>query len=326
MFTTPATLPTVTTADTSNVGLTTATCGGSVTDNGGVNVTVRGVCYGTSQNPTTSGTKTIDGAGNGAFTSAIMGLTANTFYYYRAYATNSAGTGYGPQISFTTKAALPSVFTDYVTTITTGSAVVQGHVTTTGSAAVTEKGLCYSKNSNPPTIYDNKIVIGNGTGAINSILNILIPNTTYYVRAYATSSIGTSYGATLTFTTLNAFYESFENGFPGYATGNWTITTTDKYEGYHSLRSNADGDSVIMTRYISTPGQFIFNFRTENGTYIKSNFSYNGQPPITLNADNWNNSTYSYPIPSAGTYTFKWKRQGHVAFGTCFIDYIICPN
>ena len=98
----PATEPTVTTATITNIDKTTATGGGNVTADGGATVTARGICWSTSQNPTIAGDHTTDGTGTGSFTSAMTGLTANTTYYVRAYATNSAGTAYGEQVSFTT--------------------------------------------------------------------------------------------------------------------------------------------------------------------------------------------------------------------------------
>ena len=104
-FTTTEALPVVTTNAVSNITLdnTTinATCGGNVTDMGASNVIARGVCWSTSQNPTVSGSHTTDGSGLGSFTSSITGLTANTTYYVRAYATNSSSTAYGNQVSFT---------------------------------------------------------------------------------------------------------------------------------------------------------------------------------------------------------------------------------
>jgi uncharacterized protein (TIGR02145 family) len=95
--------PSVTTANVSDITPSGAVSGGTVTDNGGSDITARGVCWGTTQNPTISSGKTSNGSGNGPFTSNITGLTANTTYYVRAYATNSEGTGYGNEVSFTTK-------------------------------------------------------------------------------------------------------------------------------------------------------------------------------------------------------------------------------
>jgi hypothetical protein len=76
--------------------------GGQVVSDGGATVTARGVCWSTSQNPTISDSKTENGTGTGFFSSPFDGLKVNTTYYIRAYATNSAGTGYSPQQHITT--------------------------------------------------------------------------------------------------------------------------------------------------------------------------------------------------------------------------------
>lgn len=94
-------LPIVTTNTITSITANSATCGGDVTSNGASSVTARGVCWSTSQNPTVSESYTTDGSGTGSFTSNITGLTTGTTYYVRAYATNSAGTSYGEQRSFT---------------------------------------------------------------------------------------------------------------------------------------------------------------------------------------------------------------------------------
>jgi uncharacterized protein (TIGR02145 family) len=94
-------VPVLTTDSVQNITQTTATSGGNVTSQGSALVTTRGVCWSTTANPTTSDTHTTDSSGTGNFTSSITGLNPNTLYYVRAYATNSAGTGYGNQVSFT---------------------------------------------------------------------------------------------------------------------------------------------------------------------------------------------------------------------------------
>ncbi|MFO7756120.1 MAG: SusF/SusE family outer membrane protein [Bacteroidales bacterium] len=101
-FTTRPVAPTVTSAEITDISYTTATGGGEVTVAGGADVTARGVCYSTSENPTVSDQTTSDGDGLGDFTSSLTGLDDGTMYYVRAYATNSAGTGYGPEVTFTT--------------------------------------------------------------------------------------------------------------------------------------------------------------------------------------------------------------------------------
>ena len=97
------TKPKVTTGDVTNIQSTTASCSGNVTADGGQAVTDRGICWSTSQNPTIENSKTSGGTGTGTFTGNLTGLTANTSYYVRAYATNSEGTAYGVEKVFTTE-------------------------------------------------------------------------------------------------------------------------------------------------------------------------------------------------------------------------------
>ncbi len=197
-------LPTVTTADVTDITQNTAVSGGNVTDDGGAAVTARGVCWSTSQNPTVSDNHTSDGNGTGSFTSNLTNLTANTTYYIRAYATNSEGTSYGEQKSFTTmqNIELPTVTTTIVTNVTSTTATSGGNVTDDGGATVIARGVCWS-TSPDPTIDDNKTTDGNGTGAFTSQLTNLTHSTTYYIRAYATNSEGTSYGEQKYFSTLS---------------------------------------------------------------------------------------------------------------------------
>jgi uncharacterized protein (TIGR02145 family) len=81
---------------------TSATAGGNITSDGGASITARGVCWGNTTKPTIGDNKTTDGSGIGKFISQVSGLAQNATYYLRAYATNSAGTAYGNEITFTT--------------------------------------------------------------------------------------------------------------------------------------------------------------------------------------------------------------------------------
>ncbi|MCL6103532.1 MAG: T9SS type A sorting domain-containing protein [Bacteroidetes bacterium] len=116
-------LATVTTSTTTAISISTASGGGNVTADGGAPVTVRGVCWSTTTNPTTSDSKTSDGAGIGSFTSNITGLTADITYHVRAYAVNSAGTAYGLDVSFSTYPKPPTIasITQPTCTLSTGS-------------------------------------------------------------------------------------------------------------------------------------------------------------------------------------------------------------
>ena len=95
------------------VSTTIATTGGNVTNDGGGAISARGVCWNITGSPTISDNTGSSGAGTGAFSSSLTGLTPGTHYYLRAYATNSAGTAYGNELNFSTLSSIvpPSVTT-----------------------------------------------------------------------------------------------------------------------------------------------------------------------------------------------------------------------
>jgi hypothetical protein len=129
--------PAVTTTVITSIAQTTASGGGTITFDGGASVTARGVCWSTSANPTILDMCTNNGTGTGAFTSSITGLSANTNYHVRAYATNSMGTSYGSDVNFTTLAPMPdfqigtSSGGSYSATVAAGARAVY-NLTTTG--------------------------------------------------------------------------------------------------------------------------------------------------------------------------------------------------
>jgi len=196
-FTTLSDVPVVTTDLATKVACSTAQGNGSIDNNGGSAITEHGVCWGTSANPTTSDSKTEEGAYNviGDFSSLMTGLTPETTYHYRAYAVNATGTGYGADVIFTTHAiGAPIVTTQRSTNVQAESATGNGTIVDTGGAAVTEHGHCWGTSANPTTS-DSKTEKGAGeVGAFTSGITGLTAGTPYYIRAYATNSYGTSYG------------------------------------------------------------------------------------------------------------------------------------
>ncbi len=362
--------PTVTTAAVSNITANSAACGGNVTSDGGANVTARGVCWSTSQNPTVSDSHTTAGSGTGSFSSSIAGLTLNTTYYVRAYATNSVGTSYGEERSFTAEANvpssgsysittcdewiydcggssagysnycdgsiiihpdasasvvidegtynvennwdkiyvydgegtagallatltnsgaittpiasttgsltirftsdesvtrdgfafhilcanLPSVTTAPVLNITANSAACGGNVTSDGGANVTARGVCWSTSHNP-TIAGSHTTDGSGLGGFSSNITGLTPSTTYYVRAYATNALGTSYGEEKQFRTANLVICPNDltlsaSAFPNSVVLNWaanipTEIITDTLSYHYSRIGGATQESTI---------------------------------------------------------------------------------
>ncbi len=194
--------PIITTTSVNAISYTTAASGGEVTNEGGAPVVSKGVCWNTSADPTIANSKTTEIGGSGPFTSNISSLTPNTMYYVRAYATNSAGTGYGNQVTFTTsQVAVPVLTTTAITSTTPTTIVTGGNITDDKGGSVTTRGVCYGRVTNP-TIVDSKTTDGTGIGTYISNITQLIPNTTYYIRAYATNSAGTAYGNELIITTL----------------------------------------------------------------------------------------------------------------------------
>jgi len=201
--TTP-TVPVIFTNTITSIGSSIAVSGGVTTSDGGSTITARGVCWSITSGPTISlSTKTSDGTGAGSFTSNLTGLTASTTYYVRAYATNSTGTGYGSELSFTTtpQATIPALATTAISSINSTTAVSGGNITTDGGSAVTARGVCWSTSSGATVALSTKTSDGTGAGSFTSNLSGLTASTTYYVRAYATNAIGTAYGSELIFTT-----------------------------------------------------------------------------------------------------------------------------
>src|SRR5664279_3646407 len=195
-------IPTLTTASVTDITINSATAGGSITKDGGATVTARGVCWGTTAKPVISGSHTSDNSGTASFTSSLTDLTPNTQYHVRAYATNKAGTAYGADVTFiTTAIVIPTLTTTAVTGMTLTTAASGGNITADGGGAVTARGVCWATTASPVIGATNTTTDGTGTGVFTSAITGLLPGTPYHVRAYATNSAGTAYGADVPFTT-----------------------------------------------------------------------------------------------------------------------------
>ncbi|MDR1973403.1 MAG: DUF1566 domain-containing protein [Bacteroidales bacterium] len=200
-----AAMPTLTTQAVTNIniGAGTATFNGTVVSVGDLAYTERGFAYGVAHNPTIDDTKkVVSGSGTGTFSTSITELSEGNTYYVRAYVTNSKGTVYGAEVSFDYNAAMPTLTTQAVTNINigAGTATFNGTVVSVGDPAYTERGFVYGVTHNPTVDDDTKkTVSGSGTGAFSSNVTGIDEGNIYYVRAYATNSKGTVYGAQISF-------------------------------------------------------------------------------------------------------------------------------
>ena len=148
----PTVLPEVTTTAITDIHATTAISGGNITFNGGSTITARGICWSMTPNPTIANDKTLVGSATGVFISNLSNLQTGKTYYVKAYATNSAGTAYGSQISFTTLST-PIVTTLSISYKTTTIATSGSTVISDGGTLVTARGVCWSERI--PTIADS---------------------------------------------------------------------------------------------------------------------------------------------------------------------------
>jgi uncharacterized protein (TIGR02145 family) len=195
-------VPTLTTSEITNITGTTATSGGSITDEGSGTIVERGICWSKGITPTVADNRTIEGGGAGTYVNNMTDLDAATIYYVRAYATNEAGTGYGMALSFATLGEAPSATTQAATDITTTSATLHGVVNSNYlSTTVTfEYGTTESYGQTLTAIQSP--VTGNSNANVTADLTGLAEGTTYHFRVKTVNSLGTTNGDDLFFTTL----------------------------------------------------------------------------------------------------------------------------
>ncbi len=195
------TAPTVSTNSISSIGSTSATGGGNITANGGATVTASGIVYSTSTNPTlATGTvlSTSPVVSSGLYSLTMSGLTSNTTYYVRAYATNSAGTGYGSQVSFTTSAnpdtQAPTPPTNLASSDVTSTTATLSWTASTDNVGVTGYN-----------VYRNGSFIGTSTGTSYNVTGLAASTTySFYVTAYDAAGNVSAASNTLNVTTLPA--------------------------------------------------------------------------------------------------------------------------
>ena len=288
-----ATAPVVVTGTKNNVlDITATVVNNTITSNGGFPVTESGLVYGTNPSPTRGVFGVVDSINNpvvttGTWNKNIAGLTANTTYYYRAYAINGVGITYGADSTFTTTAGpvAPFVNTTASSNVQTTKATIGGNITSNGGIGVTASGVVYSTTPNPTIA---------GVGVVDSTTNPLVANgvfsfnlgglthsTKYYFRAYATNPIGTSYGVQDSFTTapIVTTYPYTQNfdlpGNTGWTTAalngrvnSWALGTPSKT----FINGAYSAPNAYVTRLVGTYG----NLGDEEAALVSPQFDFTG--------------------------------------------------
>lgn len=229
----------------SNLLNTTASALINIKSTGGTSVIEKGICWGTSENPTIDNNKLPSTSFLASSKVDMSGLVASTNYYARAYAINSAGVSYSDQISFSTNNfSLPSIETISATfNYTTNKVTCVVKVNDNGGCALTERGICWSTKRNPTTA-DNKYVSGTSVGQFYAQTGTLDQNSIFYIRSFATNCMGTKYSNELSVQALM---------------GNVTYTIqagleTSQPEYYKLIKTAMDSTCWYYNRYTNFRG------------------------------------------------------------------------
>ena len=261
-------IPVLVTAQLSDITVNGATGGGKVTDDGNSDISARGVCWSTEEEPNVSDLHTTDATGTGSFTSTITGLDPGTAYKVRAYATNKEGTGYGRTIAFITSGQRPLTATLPASDILTVGATLNGLVNANDLSTVVsfEYGPTTSYGSSA-TAQESPVT---GQNSVNASADItgLNPGTTYHFRIKSVNSLGTSYGDDKTFVTL------------GQAPAAVTLDATN------ILVSSATLNGTVNANLVSTTVSFEYGLTTSYGqTAAASPGTVTGSTVTNVSAD-----------------------------------------
>jgi hypothetical protein len=270
---------------------------GTLTSLGSSAITQYGHCWNTTGNPITTDNKTTLGGTSvlKSFSSNLTGLSASITYYVRAYATNSVGTTYSDAITFATLAppTLATVQTTRVENIKHNQIDGVGNLMVLGDGLVTNYGFCYSSSNATPTINDSKATLGQTTqlGGFSVTMTGLQTSTKYYMRAYATNSLGTAYGTVVEATTTDAPPVVTSGLMAYYTFDNSSCNEAQGKTEYNGVKQGS-GNPVWSTDVPGTSGKAL---QLSNDTYFQvatSPISFPAQYSYSI----WLKTTVNSPV------------------------------
>lgn len=309
----------VTTTAATSINHSSAVVGGTVLEDANYPITERGICWSNNGTVSIAGPHRAAGSGVGAFT---MTLTSSDIpsgeYQYCAYAINEKGVYYG--LTQTVQLpSLPEVVTGKTSDIDAPNSTItlHGEVTSNGGYPATTRGICWSTNSTP-TISDNVVPDGTGTGAYSvTITSGLNSSTTYYYRAYATNPEGTAYGEVKSFVLdpcagINKVnYDGTDYNTSRIGTQCWLSTSlhVDNYaDGTAVPRGSAPDGSNVGMKYSDVDAYYYeaYNVAAGHNQAVIDNWGrlynwqaatrgqvYNGTPVQGICPYGWHVPTYS---------------------------------
>jgi len=185
--------PSITTIDVTDLTLTTAKVNVNIESTDQGNISVRGICWGQQTSPELNdGYTTENGSGAGNFTAEMTGLLVKK-YYVRAYAKVGDQVFYGNEITADITQLIPSISVTKKSTIDLNTVEMQTSITYTHSAPILEKGIVWGTGQNPTTTGGTKVIDAGAPLAFTSVIGSLSTMTTYHVRGYAITDLGTFY-------------------------------------------------------------------------------------------------------------------------------------
>jgi len=274
-------VPVLTTTAVSGITGTTATSGGTITSEGSGTVISRGVCWSTGISPTIEDSKTSDGSGGGSFTSNLVDLEGGTIYYVRAYASNSAGTGYGTAMTFTTLGQAPTASTLEATNISVSTVALNGNANANYISTVVTFEYGTTINYGSTITASQSPITGSTSIQVSSNLTDLAPGTTYHFRIKTENSRGIIYGSDQVFTTLGQS--------PAAITLDATTIT----------KSSATLNGTVNANYLSTTVTFEYGSTISYGQIATAK-----QSPVT-GSTNTNLSADITGLASGATYHYR---------------------